>query len=245
MWYETGERYRDNPIVVGYNLMVEPNANAVVPGSDDPADFYPALADTFADWNRLTPWLTRAVRDADPETPILIEPLGYGAIDWLPYLKPTGDERTVYRVRQAEPRRYVLSETGPNDPERLSFPGTFDPARDGFAGQFDEQWLDQLLQPVDAFAADHGVPLAVAAFGALRWQAGVAGFVGSQLQLLERRGLNHGLWLWPPAGESWSEIDEISFRHGPDPDQHEPTDSELLAVVRAVWQRNDVRPTSA
>lgn len=41
MWRYTAERYRDNPIVVGYDLMVEPNSNEV--GSDafnDPLDIW-------------------------------------------------------------------------------------------------------------------------------------------------------------------------------------------------------------
>ena len=32
MWRYTAERYRSNPIIVGYDLMVEPNSNEVWPG---------------------------------------------------------------------------------------------------------------------------------------------------------------------------------------------------------------------
>ena len=226
--------------------MVEPNANAVVPGSDDPADFYPAFADTLADWNRLTPWLTRAVRDVDANTPILISPLGYGAIAWLPYLKPTGDERTVYRVNQYEPRRYVLAEGGPDDPNRLSFPGTFDQSRDGISGPFDRAWLDRLLQPLDAFAGRARRP---AGGGDVRRPALAGGYrrLHRQPDGAVRAARAESRLMVVAAGGRELDGDRRARVSAMAPTQSntsQPT-AMLLAVVRADWQRNTVRPSPA
>ncbi len=49
MWRTTAERYRGHPIVVGYDLMVEPNADEVMLDLYDPAAFYPRYAGTLYD----------------------------------------------------------------------------------------------------------------------------------------------------------------------------------------------------
>nr|NIO72434.1 hypothetical protein [Anaerolineae bacterium] len=55
MWRYTAERYRDNPIVAGYKLMVEPNAPGVLFDIYDPDEFYADYANTLYDWNQLYP----------------------------------------------------------------------------------------------------------------------------------------------------------------------------------------------
>jgi hypothetical protein len=94
MWRYTAQRYRDNPIVVGYDLMVEPNANEV--GSSvitdlldiwDPTEFYSMYGGTLYDWNQLYPRITDGIREVDTATPILIGGMGYSGIEWLPVIR--------------------------------------------------------------------------------------------------------------------------------------------------------------
>ncbi|MEA3346097.1 MAG: right-handed parallel beta-helix repeat-containing protein, partial [Chloroflexota bacterium] len=122
MWSYTAQRYRDNPIVVGYDLIVEPNSNEV--GSHalndaldiwDPEEFYSNYGGTLYDWNQLYPRITNAIRQVDTYTPILIGGNGYSAVDWLPYLQPTGDPRTVYMVHQYESFKYTHQDSGAQD----------------------------------------------------------------------------------------------------------------------------------
>jgi hypothetical protein len=47
MWQHTAARYRDNPIVVGYDLMVEPNANEVWLDVWDPGESQEVTAFNF------------------------------------------------------------------------------------------------------------------------------------------------------------------------------------------------------
>ncbi len=51
MWRYTAERYRSNSIVVGYDLMVEPNSNDAWLDIWDPEVFYATYAGTLYDWN--------------------------------------------------------------------------------------------------------------------------------------------------------------------------------------------------
>ena len=249
MWRHTAARYSGNPIVAGYDLMVEPNANEV--GSHalddaldiwDPDEFYDAYGGTLYDWNQLYPRITTAIRGVDAETPILVGGMGYSGVAWLPYLQPTGDPLTVYVVHQYEPIVYTHQEA----PSGHTYPGVFDADWDGADDQVDRAWLERLVGAVDDFAATHGAPVAVNEFGVVRWVPGAAEFMDDQMDLLERRGINHALWLWDP---SWpplqDEVDAFNFRHGDDPRIHADVESsDLILVISKYWGRNTVRPSS-
>jgi hypothetical protein len=47
MWHYTADRYRKNPVVVGYHLMVEPNADEVFFQIYEPDEFYKKYANTL------------------------------------------------------------------------------------------------------------------------------------------------------------------------------------------------------
>ena len=241
MWRYTAERYRDNPIVVGYDLMVEPNANEVWLDVWDAKDFYANYSGTLYDWNQFYPRITTAIRQADPNTPILIGGMAYSAVEWLPYLQPTGDQRTVYTVHQYAPHAY----THQAPPLTKTYPGVFDIDWDGDDEVFNRAWLDHLLSTVDTFTAEHGVPVAVNEFGVVRWEPGAAEFMDDQMGLFEQRGMNYALWLWETSWTPYAEaVDAFNFRHGPDPKHHaDVTRSDLMDVIVKYWGRNAIRPS--
>jgi len=247
MWRYTAQRYRDNPIVVGYDLMCEPNANEVgaYPIGDplevwDPEAFYADYGGTLYDWNQFYPRIVAAIREVDPETPVLVGGMGYSGVEWLPYLQPVADPHVVYTVHQYEPFVYTHQEP----PDLVNtYPGTFDADWDGEPDRVDRAWLDDLLTTVDDFVAAHSAPVAVNEFGLMRWEPGADAFMDDQMDLLEQRGVNYALWLWesswPPIQE---EIDAFNFRHGPDPDNHTDVESDLKDVIVAHWVYNTIRP---
>jgi len=243
MWQYTAERYRDNPIVVGYDLMVEPNANEVWVDSWDPREFHSEHGGTLYDWNQLHPRIASEVREVDPETPILVGGMGYSAVEWLPFVEPTGVPRTVYVVHQYRPIEYVFQW---HDSLELGYPAAADLDYDGDAEQFNRRWLDDLLATVDEFVAEGDVPVAVNEFGVMRWVPGAAEFLADQMDLFEKRGMNHALWSWDPSWKPWTrENDAWNFRHGPDPDSHSDVNpNDLLDAITKYWRRNAARPST-
>jgi hypothetical protein len=241
MWRYTAERYRNNPVVVGYDLMVEPNANEVVLEVWEPEEFYPQQAGKLYDWNLFYPQLVAAVREVDPETPILVGALGYSAVRWLPYLVPVDDPHIVYTVHQYAPMAYTHQEL----PLTLSYPGRFDVDEDGIVEQVDRSWLDGSLEVVDEFMADHQAMVAVNEFGAMRWEPGVEDFIMDQAGLFEARGLNYAIWQWYPAWEPLAEGDNsFNIRFGPDPEQHFDVENALLQIFVQLWGKNNLSPSS-
>jgi cysteinyl-tRNA synthetase len=245
MWRYTAERYRHNSIVVGYDLMVEPNANEVLSGDWlDPEEFYGEYGGGLADWNQLFPRITKAIRRVDSGTPLLVGGMGYSGVEWLPYLEPTGDPRTVYAVHQYAPHLYTHQWADSLD---CTYPGSCDLDWDGDYGDvFDRAWLNELLSPVDDFADTYGVPVAASEFGVVRWDPGAAEFMTDLIDLFERRGMNHALWSWDPDWAPWAEeADAFDFRHGPDPGNHSDLlSSELVSAILGSWSQNEVRPSS-
>ena len=250
MWRYTAQRYKDNPVVVGYDLMCEPNSNEVgsSPVGDpldvwDPGEFYSQYGGTLYDWNQLAPRITAAIREVDIGTPLLIGGMGYSAVAWLPYLQPTGDPRTVYTVHQYAPFNYTHQEP----PLTNTYPGEFDTDWDGKTDQFNRAWLDTRLSTVKAFTAEHGVPVAVNEFGVIRWEPGAADFMDDQMELFEQRGMNYALWAWETSWAAYAEeVDAFNFRHGPDPEHRADVESsDLLEVILKHWERNTLRPPSA
>ena len=241
MWRYTAERYRPNPVVVGYDLMVEPNSNRLL-NLWDPADFYPAYAGSLYDWNQLHPRLSAAIREVDPTTPILTGALGYSAVPWLAYLQPTADPRTVYTVHHYEPFGY----THQDPPLSLAYPGLFDADGDGIDEPVDQAWLDDFLATVDTFKDTHQAPVAVNEYGVKRWQPGAAFYMADQMALFEQRGLNHSWWLWETSDARFSAIsDDFNPLFGPDPGHHqEVTGSDLLETIAQNWQKNSARPNN-
>jgi hypothetical protein len=242
MWRYTAERYGDNPHVVGYDLMVEPNSNEVWLDIWEPEEFHSNYGGTLYDWNQLYPRITAAIREMDPDTPILIGAMSYSAVAWLPYLQPTGDPRTVYVLHQYAPVQYTHQWQGSQE---FTYPGVFDTDWDGEDDPFNRAWLEDLLSTVDDFVAKHGVPVAVNEFGLVRWVPGAAEFMDDEMDLFERRGINHALWAWDPSWGPWTEEnDAFNFCHGPDPDHHaDVASSDLIDVITKYWVRNSIRPS--
>lgn len=189
MWQYTANYYQNNPNVVGYDLMVEPNSNQLHE-IYDPAEFYPKWENSLYDWNQLYPKITTAIRQVDSDTPILIGGMDYSSIYWLSSLQPTTDTHTIYTVHIYDPYSYTHEALSHN----LNYPGIFDADGDGTDEMVDRDWLDNLLAPIDKFKADHHVPVAVNEYGPKRWQPGAAQLVCSKIMAKRRLRKPLGFW---------------------------------------------------
>ncbi len=243
MWRAAAEHFRGNPIVVGYDLMCEPNAAGRLLEIWEPDKFYSQYAGTLYDWNAFYPRIVAAIRQVDTDTPILVSAMGWGAVHWLPYLKPVDDPRIVYTVHQYAPHLYTHQEPDADH----AYPGLYDVDWNEEPENFDRTWLDAYLAPIDAFKARYGVQVAVNEYGVARWAPGAAEFMRDEMALFEQRGMNHAFWAFSSSWMPYAErIDAFDFLHGPDPNvHHNVIPNPLFDVIRADWAQNDARPSTA
>ncbi len=243
MWRHTAERYRQNPIVAGYDLMVEPNANDVWLDEWDPEVFTEAYGGSLYDWNQLHPRISAAIRQVDPNTPILTGGMSYSGIEWLPFIESTSDGRTVYTAHQYEPHVYTHQWW---DDIQFGYPGFFDTDWDGVDDRFDRDWLDELFWTVDDFMEEVGAPVAINEYGMMRWVPNAVEFLDDEMALFEQWGINYAIWVWevsyPPFAE---EVHHFNFRYGVDPQNiQDDLSNDLIKILRSYWELNTVRPSN-
>jgi hypothetical protein len=244
MWQYTAERYRNNPAVVGYKLMVEPNAADLLYGIDSPKEFFRSYGGSLSDWVTFYPQIVSAIRAVDTETPILVGADGYSSVAWLSSLTPVDAENMVYVAHQ-----YMPYETYTHQSKRgkNSYPDTFDVDKDEEIDQFDKNYLSALLQPVRQYANKYDVPIAIDEFGVKRWVPGASDYLNDLLDLFEQEGWNHAIWEWSTSYEPFGlEVDDFNYKLGIDSaNKTVQLDNPILNVLRAYWSMNTIRPSNA
>ncbi len=248
MWRFLAKRYRNNPIVVGYELMVEPNSADVGSdvrsdriGIDDPKRFYHKYGGSSYDWNQLYPRIVRAIREVDPDTPILISGNGYAGAEWLRYIKDTGDNRIVHVVHYYQPFLYTQQKA--NIPHR--YPGRIDLEGNGQFQQFDSEFIKKKLKPVAEAVQLGQIPIAVTEFGAVRWAIGGELFLADIMTNLEKLGTNYFVYEWSPDYAPYTkDNNDFNFRLGPNQQNIEIKPyNKLLTTISKYWHKNTLRPS--
>ncbi|MEN8241358.1 MAG: cellulase family glycosylhydrolase, partial [Chloroflexota bacterium] len=240
MWRFTAERYRNSPNIVGYDLMCEPNSNEIL-DEWDPDRFEADYGGSLYDWNTWYPDIVAAIREVDSETPILIGGNGYSALDWLPYLKTIEADRIVYTFHQYAPFMYTHQEPGAGS----TYPGQFDTDYDGRSDTFDQAWLENFLSTARDYITNHEVVLAVNEYGVVRWGEGAADFLSDEMTLFEELGLNYALWVWDPDWQPWiNGVNALNLRLGPDPDNLNDVENELMLTITEYWALNTIWPSN-
>jgi aryl-phospho-beta-D-glucosidase BglC (GH1 family) len=175
------QKYAADPIVVGLSVMVEPTAYS----QHDfigPEEFYAQFGGTIEDVNGLYAKATTAIRSVAPTLPILLEPEGHGNINWLPFLKVTGDPATVYTPHDYAPFKFTHDGKG-KYPSRKN----------------NETTLAQSLGVVDSFGQTNGVPVAITEFGARKIAKTASKYIAARISIQDTIG-NWVVWVWQPAG---------------------------------------------
>jgi endoglucanase len=163
LWRELVRRFRGHPAVAAYEFINEP----------EPPD------DDFAVWNALHRRATAAVREMDPDTPLVVDCIGYANPRHMPTLELNGDPHTVYSFHTYAPGPYHCQKRRElSDQSTYYYPGfipakapdkpkDFNQAHAGSAeGTFwNRARLMEEFRPVFDFRDRHHVPIFCGEFG--------------------------------------------------------------------------------
>lgn len=200
-WVELAQRYRGNPAVWGFDLANEPD--------DEGVDLAACL-----DWQALAERTARAIRAADPDRILIVQPADWGGPRGFLRFRPLSVDRVVYSFHDYAPMEFTHQ-------------GVFQPAwptvyPGPIAGTlWDRAALSRTLEPARAFARKYRVPLYVGEFGAVRWAPGAERWFADQISLFEAEG-----WDW--SYHAFREWDGWNVEVGP---------PERLAVVKRALSR--------
>jgi cellulase (glycosyl hydrolase family 5) len=226
-------RYGDDPSVIGISPMMEPNSASRYPALG-PEQFFSAVSGTIQDVNLFQARARDAIR-AVSDVPILVEGDGYGAVSYLRWLQPTGDDRSVYTAHFYEPFGYTHQ--GPSS--ALRYPGPL-PVQ-GRIEQVDAAWIAEALSPVGEYGRRHGVPMAVTEFGVQRYAPGAAAYLTDALAAIDRLGVSRAVWEWVPEARRsmWNDFDVMG---GPNPYQRAVVPNALQTVLATDYARPCTAP---
>jgi len=213
MWREVAAHYRGRVSIVGYDLMCEPHPDQ-------------EAKQPLGDWNALAKKITAAIREVDPQTPILVNSSGWAYPQQFEELQPTGDPRTVYTVHFYDPHYYTHQKPG----DKVGYPGFRVPGKEN--APWDKAALEARLAPVRAFQQKHHVPIFVGEFGCARYAPGAEEWLRDQMDLYERNG-----WSW--AYWAFREWDVMNIERTADPaDKVNRSDTPLLRLFKTYFAKD-------
>jgi Cellulase (glycosyl hydrolase family 5) len=161
-------------------------------------------------WNELAGRIITAIRRVDSKTPILFEAADWSTVDSLPCAGQFDDSKIVYAVHQYEPFSYTHQKQNAHKP----YPGG----------------LESLYERINAFKDHRRVVIAVNEFGVMRWSPGASPFLERQIDLIERIGAGHALWLWETSFPI--NYDEFNYRHA---------SNDLINTIKRSWGHNRIQ----
>ena len=170
MWTYLAETYREHPAVIGYDLLVEPNASVVL--GNRPSSARP--------WLDLHPRLVDAVRSVDPATPIILEPEGWASPTWSRLMPRIDADFVVHSVHLYDPFDYSVN-------------GADDVGAEAAASAF-----QAALDVAETEAERLGTPLAVLELGVTAQQIDGDAYLRRVLDELTSRHVSWSMWLWEP-----------------------------------------------
>ncbi len=176
-WQKIANHYKGNPAVWGYDLINEPNTTGK-------ASHDYLVAQTIA---------AKAIREIDPDTPIIIESNSCDIPLTYQYLTPLELDNVIYEVHVYDPLEYTHQGVKTN-PQGPVYPGLIKDI------QYDRNKLREILQPVRDFQLKHNARIFVGEFSAAAWAPGAERYLEDCITLFEEYG-----WDWTyHAFREWS-----------------------------------------
>ncbi len=211
-WRDLATALKDRPEIAGYNLLNEPTPEKGL-GLDEHADpdvrqaWYAKYKGTTHDLPALYETLIKAVREADPNTPVMVDG-GWYANAWSFSYWPQklSDDKVLYAFHMYEPYEAT---SGPNIKRtpQLRYPGV-----QTWLGPKQVAWdksvvTSYLAGPFD-WAAAHGVPntrMVAAEYGCVRQWSDCGAYLGDVLDVLKS---HHSHWAFYSFREDgWDAMD--------------------------------------
>ena len=214
-WVMTAKRFRGKKGIWGYDLVNEP-----VEGD---------IAEGLMNWRELALKTAKAIREVDPDVPIIVEPAPWGSpnsLDLFEPFDPAEVPNVVYSVHFYLPHAYTHQGVY-NDPAGVAYPGIIG------GRQWDKETMREAMRPIVEFQRDYGVAIYLGEFSAIRWAPGAEKWLADAIDLFEEYG-----WDW--AYHAFREWEGWSVEHGPDPGDRrrteEPNEREML--LRKWFEKN-------
>ena len=223
IWYNTFEQdlyaemvkavaeiFADDPLFVGYDVLIEPNPKYKIDGEE----IEPTLAE--AEWimdlfdidvNALYTKLINAVREVTTDLPIMVEGIYFSDPEYFSLVNKQDDPNIVYKVHMYNPGAYTHFGAA----NMATYPDNYYSKRLESFYYFDSTFLiEELYKPVREFQETHDVPIYIGEFGLSHPQVNGKGFLKDVADIACTLGWHYALWVFNDGPEfNYRDIDEI------------------------------------
>jgi sugar phosphate isomerase/epimerase len=175
-WGQVARRLRRFAALQAYDLINEP----VVPGALH-------LRSPHAQWQDLAVAIARELRAADPDTPLMVEPVPWGLPSSFASAMPLGGPGLVYSFHFYAPHEFTHQGL-PGYAAPLMYPGN----------GWDKPRLAEVMNEARRFAAKHSVPMFVGEFSCVRWApaGSCRRYLADAISLFEAEGWGWAYHCW-------------------------------------------------
>ena len=195
VWRRIARRFKGHPALYGYDLANEPQQQRDAPPGLD-------------GWN-LQRRAAEAIREIDPDTPIIIECNANDAPDGYRNLSPLALTNIIYEVHMYAPGDFTHQGIQGMSMARCRWP---DESRG-----WNQAYLRSVLTPVREFQLRHGAKIFVGEFSAVAWAEGAETWLRDAISIFED-------WGWDWTYHAFREWRGWSVEHeGFDIDHMEPS----------------------
>ena len=169
-WRGIARRFKGSPALLAYDLVNEPHQTYNAVGGNDFLSLQLRAA--------------KAIREIDPDIPIVVEPIHAASPEGFKTLRAVPMKDVVYEVHVYQPFAYTHQGLNPGKPwEKTRWP---DPEKG-----WDKAFLREKLAPVREFQLRHGARIYVGEFSAIAWAEGAGDYLRDCIELFEEYG-----WDW-------------------------------------------------
>lgn len=174
VWERMARKFKGNPAVWGYDLI------------NEPVQSMPAVYDYLT----IQIMAARAIRQIDPDVPIIIESNEWDSPAAFKYLGPLPMKDIIYQVHMYVPGEFthqgVNNNWGETSKDKLiTYPGLVS------GKEYNRETLCKILQPVIDFQKKYGVRIYVGEFSAIRWAPGAAQYLDDCISIFDEHN-----WDW-------------------------------------------------
>ena len=160
-WRDLARRLRNHPAIVAYNPLNEPHPDREFDFEDPDAPAFAKWLDsvrgTTADLDRFNRKMVAAIRESDPDTPIILDGWFYAGPEAFRHNQTVSDNRTLYALHNLGPWNYTAFRINKG---RFAYPAKMPAGKDKTAVWTIDN-LKAIVAPVEAFAArNHGAAAA-------------------------------------------------------------------------------------
>ena len=211
MLTEIVSMYKDDPLFVGINVMVEPNPlhRAITSGQiNTPQELERALKEAGIAPNALMTKFIQAVRSVSADLPVIVQGVKWSDAQWWDLVEKQSDPYVIYDVHSYTPYDYSHALPGSG----LTYPGVYYPDLPGSEVVYDKSYLSSVVfEKVKAFQRKHNVPVMLGEFGLAHEQVGGVQYLSDMQEIAVENGWHYNLWAFRPRANP--EIKDFNYEY--------------------------------